>query len=141
MQQYRYVSAYQTTLLCSTSALCSSVLFNFSAHSSVPLLCFSAHSVSVFRTSSQLFLLNIYIYISSSEFISLSGSSKKHTQTITESVQLQHRQTVTEMVQLQHPQTVTEMVQLQKPLYTSLLFKSSLPAVTKWFAFQVHHTC
>ena len=39
MQQYRYVSAYQTTLLCSTSALCSSVPFNCSAHSSVPLLC------------------------------------------------------------------------------------------------------
>ena len=106
-----------------------------------------------YHTSYLTKLLNIYIYISSSEFISLLGSSKQHTQTVTEPVQLQHPQpitemvqlqypqTVTEMVQLQHPQTVTEIVQLQKPLYTSLLFKSSLPAVTKRFAFQVHHTC
>ena len=50
MQQYRYVSAYQTTLVYSTSALCSSVLFNCSAHSSVPLLCCSANLVSFYST-------------------------------------------------------------------------------------------
>ena len=50
MQQYGYVSVYQTTLLCSTSALCSFVLFNCSTHSSIPLLCCSAHSVSFYST-------------------------------------------------------------------------------------------
>ena len=79
MQQYRHVSAYQTTMLCSTSALCSFVLFNCSAHSSVPLLCsfsqvystqHALFSVSVLFSLSHhctivmpLSLINVYIHI------------------------------------------------------------------------------
>ena len=122
-----------TKPLCSVQHRLFAPLFCSTVQHILQFLCSAAlrslHTITFHSNSSlsQLFLLNIYI--SSSEFISLSCFIETTSQT------------VTEPVQLQHPQTVTEMVQLQHPLYTSLLFKSSLQAVTKRFAFQVHHNC
>ena len=120
--------------LCSVQHRLSGPFFCSTVQHILQFLCSAAlpslHTITLL--SKQLALTTVsaqYIYISSSKFISLSCFIETTSQT------------VTEPVQLQHPQTVTEMVQLQHPLYTSLLFKSSLQAVTKRFGFQVHHNC
>ena len=90
-----------TKPLCSVQHRLSAPLFCSTVQHILLFLC-SAHHYSPQKTanSHNCFCL---IYISSSEFISLSVLSKQYPQTVTETVQLQHPQTVAEMVQLQHP--------------------------------------
>ena len=165
MQQYRYVSAYQTTLLCSTSALCSSVLFNCSAHSLVPLLCCTAHSVSVYSTDP----LILYTPLLSSKQLTITTVSAQYIYHLLSSfLSLFYRNNILKPLQNRFSFSILKPLQkrfrfniLMNPLYIewyifepSLLsfflfltlpipspFESSLQAVTKRFTIQVHHNC